>query len=66
VTTAVVGMPKKEMLDHNIEIARTFKALPESDMDRLRKTLQPSREGLERNLSGHYDGPTEKSHLFWV
>src|SRR6201987_388266 len=38
VTTAVVGMPRKEMLDHNIEIARTFTAFPESDMERLRKT----------------------------
>jgi uncharacterized protein len=66
VTTAVVGMPRKEMLDHNIEIARAFTPFPESDMDRLRKTLQPSREGLEKNLSGHYDGPTGTPHLFWA
>jgi uncharacterized protein len=66
VTTAVVGMPRKEMLDHNIEIARAFTPLQESDMDRLRKTLQPSREGLEKNLSGHYDGPTGTPHLFWA
>jgi uncharacterized protein len=66
VTTAVVGMPQREMLDHNIEIARAFTPFPESDMDRLRKTLQPSREGLEKNLSGHYDGPTVMPHLFWA
>lgn len=66
VTTAVVGMPRKEMLDHNIAIARNFKALPRSDMDRLRKALQPSREQLEKYLSGHYDGPTLKPQLFWV
>jgi uncharacterized protein len=66
VTTAVVGMPRKEMLDHNIEIARSFKALNEGDMDRLRKTLQPSRQQLERNLSGHYDGPTLNPQQFWV
>jgi aryl-alcohol dehydrogenase-like predicted oxidoreductase len=66
VTAAVVGMPRKEMLDHNIQEARRFSAFSESDMDRLRKTLQPSREGLEKNLSGHHDGPTVKSHLFWV
>ena len=66
VTTAVVGMPRKEMLDHNIEIARAFSAFPDSDMDRLRKSLQPSREGLEKNLSGHHDGPTLKPHLFWA
>jgi predicted aldo/keto reductase-like oxidoreductase len=66
VTTAVVGMPRKEMLDHNIEIARTFKPLPETDMERLRKTLEPSRQGLEHNLSGHYDGPTLHPQLFWA
>jgi aryl-alcohol dehydrogenase-like predicted oxidoreductase len=66
VTSAVVGMPRKEMLDHNIEIARTFHALPESDMERLRQTLQPSREQLEKNLSGHYDGPTLNGAWFWV
>jgi uncharacterized protein len=66
VTTAVVGMPRKEMLDHNIDIARSFTALPEGDMDRLRKTLQPSRDDLEKRLSGHHDGPTLKPHLFWA
>jgi len=66
VTAAVVGMPRKEMLEHNIEAARRFTAFPEGDMDRLRKSLQPSREGLEKNLSGHHDGPTLKPHLFWA
>jgi uncharacterized protein len=66
VTTAVVGMPQREMVDHNIEMARNFSAFPEAEMDRLRKSLQPSREGLEKNLSGHHDGPTAKPHLFWA
>ncbi|MGB7848420.1 MAG: aldo/keto reductase [Candidatus Acidiferrum sp.] len=66
VTTAVVGMPRKEMLDHNIAQARAFSAFPDADLERLRKTLQPSREGLEKNLSGHHDGPTLKPHFFWV
>ncbi len=66
VTTAVVGMPHKEMLDHNIEIARAFTPFPKGDMDRMRKTLQPSRPGLEKNLTGHHDGPTQKPHLFWA
>jgi hypothetical protein len=35
-------------------------------MDRLRKTLQPSRDDLEKRLSGHHDGPTLKAHLFWA
>jgi predicted aldo/keto reductase-like oxidoreductase len=66
VTTAVVGMPRKEMLDDNIEIARTFTPFPESDMERMRKTLQPSRGDLEKRLTGHYDGPTANPERFWV
>jgi len=66
VTSAVVGMPRKEMLDHNIQEARSFTAFSETDMDRMRKSLQPSRERLEKNLSGHHDGPTLKPHLFWA
>jgi predicted aldo/keto reductase-like oxidoreductase len=66
VSAAVVGMPRKEMLDHNLEIARNFAPWPESDMERLRKELQPSRDGLEKNLSGHSDGPTDQPRSFWV
>lgn len=66
VTTAVVGMPRKEMLDHNIEIARAFAAFPDADMERMRKSLQPLREGLEKKLTGHYDGPTLRPRLFWA
>jgi uncharacterized protein len=66
VSAAVVGMPRKEMVDHNIAEARRFTQLPESDMERLRRSLQPSRAGLEKNLSAHHDGPTAKPHLFWV
>jgi uncharacterized protein len=66
VTAAVVGMPRKEMLDHNIEIARAFAPLSDSDMDRMRKALEPSRQQLQKNLSGHYDGPTLQPHIFWA
>jgi len=66
VTTAVVGMPRKEMLDHNIQSARNFSAFPEADMDRLRQSVRPSREGLEKNLTGHHDGPTLHAQSFWV
>ena len=66
VTAAVVGMPKQDMLDHNIEVARDFTPFPEGEMERLRNSLQPSREGLEKRLSGHHDGPTLHPHLFWA
>lgn len=66
VTTAVVGMPHLEMLEHNIEIARSFSALSDTEMERLRQQLSPSRDGLEKNLVGHLDGPTECPEAFWA
>jgi aryl-alcohol dehydrogenase-like predicted oxidoreductase len=66
VTTAVVGMPKLEMLEHNVFVAKNFSQLPESEMERLRNAMRPSREGLEKNLSGHLDGPTANSCCFDV
>ncbi len=64
VTTAVIGMPRVEFIEHNIELARNFTPLSEDEAGRLRRTLAPSREGLEHRLVGHLDGPTE--HAFWV
>src|SRR3954453_2123123 len=64
VTTAVVGMPRPEMLAHNVEIARNFSALNEQEKDRLRQQLGTSREGLEKKLVGHVDGPTTSPKIF--
>src|SRR3954468_15535131 len=64
VTTAVVGMPKPEMLAHNIESARSFSPLTDQEKERLRNQLGSSREGLEKRLVGHLDGPTENPELF--
>lgn len=66
VTTAVVGMPQLAMLEHNIEIARAFKPFAPDEMERMRQTIGPSREGLEKNLVGHHDGPTRTPHFFWA
>jgi predicted aldo/keto reductase-like oxidoreductase len=66
VTTAVVGMPHLEMLEHNVEIARGFAPFSEQEMERLRKEVGPAREGLEHNLSGHLDGPTATPEVFWA
>jgi len=66
VTTAVVGMPQLKMLEHNIEIARSFSPYSEQEMERLRKDVGPAREGLEHNLSGHLDGPTRTPEIFWA
>lgn len=64
VSTAVVGMPKVEMLDHNIAVARTFSPLSKSEMQQLRETLSPSGSDLEKRLSGHLDGPTLNPEMF--
>ena len=66
VTTAVVGMPKPEMLAHNVEIARGFSPLSDSEKERLRQQLNGSREGLEKRLVGHLDGPTQNPEIFLV
>jgi predicted aldo/keto reductase-like oxidoreductase len=64
VTTAVVGMPKPEMLAHNVEIARGFSPLDNQEKERIRQQVGPSREGLEKKLVGHVDGPTTSPKIF--
>ena len=64
VTTAVVGMPKPEMLAQNVEISRRFSPLDSQDKERLRQQLGPAREGLEKRLIGHLDGPTTSPEVF--
>src|SRR5581483_4239533 len=64
VTTAVVGMPRPEMLAHNVEIARAFSPLSDSEKERLRQQLSPAREGVEKRLVGHLDRTTECPEMF--
>ena len=64
VTTAVVGMPKPEMLAHNVEIARAFSPLTDQQKDHLRQQMGNAREGLEKRLVGHLDGPTLNPEIF--
>jgi predicted aldo/keto reductase-like oxidoreductase len=66
VTTAVVGMPHLEMLQENVAIARNFSPLGDAEMQQLRQSLSPSREGLEHRLVGHLDGPTASPETFFV
>src|ERR1700745_136041 len=66
VTTAVVGMPNPEMLAHNVEIARSFSPLSDQEKEHLRQQLGTSREGLEKRLVGHCDGPTQNPEVFWA
>jgi uncharacterized protein len=64
VTTAVVGMPRLDMLEHNIEVARSFSPLRDEEMEQLRRQLTPARDGLEKKLVGHLDGPTANPDVF--
>jgi len=64
VATAVVGMPRPEMLAHNVESALSFSPLSDQEKERLRQQLNPSREGLEKRLVGHLDGPTANPEMF--
>ena len=64
VTSAVVGMPKPEMLAHNVEIARGFSPLSDQEKEHLRQQLGTVREGLEKRLVGHLDGPTRNPEMF--
>ena len=66
VTTAVVGMPRLDMLEHNTEVARSFSPLREEEMERLRRELTGARDGLENKLVGHLDGPTANPDVFCV
>jgi len=66
VTAAVVGMPRPEMLAHNVETAKSFSPLNDQEKEQLRKRIGVSREGLEKKLVGHLDGPTECPEMFAV
>lgn len=64
VASAVVGMPRPEMLAHNVEIAKNFSPLNDQEKERLRQHLNPSRDGLEKRLVGHLDGPAMEPGIF--
>ena len=66
VTAAVVGMPQLAFLDHNIQVARTFEPLSAEEMDRMRNSLGPLRNQMEKRLVGHLDGPTQTPQIFWA
>lgn len=55
VSAAVIGMPKREFIDHNIAAARAFKPMTTDEMDKLRVQVAPARVSLERFFYHHYD-----------
>jgi len=59
-------MPRLDMLEHNTNVAKNLSRLSDDHRNRLRLQFAPHRDGLERRLVGHLDGPTAAPHLFSV
>ena len=55
VTAAVIGMPKLEMLEQNVAIARAFKPLQPAEMDGIYRQVAPSQAAVARFFSDHLD-----------
>jgi len=56
VSLATLGMPKPEMLEENVKLGHAFQALPESEMQRLRKVVpEPKKAAFARFLRHHAD-----------
>jgi aryl-alcohol dehydrogenase-like predicted oxidoreductase len=56
VSLAVVGMPSLDFIEQNVQLARSFKPLPKSEMQRLSGTLAPKHKmALDRRLANHID-----------
>ncbi len=66
VTTAVVGMPRVDHIEHNIQVARNFSPLSHEEIEKLQQLLAPSRTTLEQKLSGHLDWTPDTPHVVFV
>lgn len=56
VSACVVGMPKPEMLQQNVAIAKAFQPMPRNEMDKLSATFSPSfKAGLDQWFADHQD-----------
>lgn len=55
VTAAVIGMPKADMLEQNVAIARAFRPLPPAERDRIYRQVASSQAAVARFFSDHLD-----------
>ena len=65
VTTAVTGMPKVEMLEHNVGQARSFSPFSSEKMNQIRQDMAALHDEMQHHLVGHIDGPTDRPEIFW-
>jgi aryl-alcohol dehydrogenase-like predicted oxidoreductase len=57
VTTAVVGMPKLEHIEKNVQSAKAFRPLPKAEMEELSRRLsEKNKAALDLFFSNHVDG----------
>lgn len=56
ISTAVIGMPKKEHLAQNLTIVQSFKPMKDAEMEQLRTQVATQRASLERFFLHHLDG----------
>lgn len=66
VSVAVTGMPKVEMLEHNIELARNFSPFSADKMSQLRSEMAVLHDDMQHHLVGHIDGPTNHHDVLWA
>ncbi|MEP6537576.1 MAG: aldo/keto reductase [Bryobacteraceae bacterium] len=56
VTLAVVGMPKLELIEENVRLAKSFQPLPKGEMQTLSQALSTKNKlALDRYFSNHID-----------
>ena len=55
VSTAVVGMPKREFLDENIRLARAFSPLTPAEQDKVRQQVAPAQAAVATYFADHRD-----------
>jgi predicted aldo/keto reductase-like oxidoreductase len=56
VAAAVIGMPKTELIDQNVAVAKNFQPLPKREMDDLSTELsQKYKASIDRYFAGHRD-----------
>jgi hypothetical protein len=56
VTAAVVGMPKLEQIEKNVQLAKAFRPLPKAEMEELSGRLsQRNKAALDLYFSTHVD-----------
>jgi aryl-alcohol dehydrogenase-like predicted oxidoreductase len=56
VAAAVIGMPKPEHLEHNVQVAKAFKPMPADEMKRLSGELSAKNQmALEHFFRHHVD-----------